>query len=111
MRGKPRIYGARPPPLRRCRACPARSRRNRNMAGAILRAFVGCRCADMASYQTINPFDGRALRTVELLSAAAVEQRLAVAEAAFPRWAGMTLEQRGTLLRKAAAGLRARRDD
>jgi len=65
----------------------------------------------MASYQTINPFDGRALRTVELLSAAAVEQRLAVAEAAFPRWAGMTLEQRGTLLRKAAAGLRARRDD
>ena len=64
----------------------------------------------MASYQTINPFDGRALRTVELMSAVAVEQRLAAAEAAFPAWSGMALEQRGALLRNVAAGLRARRD-
>lgn len=65
----------------------------------------------MASYQTINPFDGRALRTVELMSAVAVEQRLAAAEAAFPAWSGMALEQRGALLRNVAAGLRARRDE
>ncbi len=64
----------------------------------------------MASYQTINPFDGRALRTVELMSAVAVEQRLAAAQAAFPAWSGMALEQRGALLRNVAAGLRARRD-
>ncbi len=65
----------------------------------------------MASYQTITPFDGRALRTVELMSAVAVEQRLAAAEAAFPAWSGMALEQRGALLRNVAAGLRARRDE
>lgn len=65
----------------------------------------------MASYQTINPFDGRAERTVELMSAAAVEQRLAAAESAFPLWSALTLEQRGGLLRKVAAGLRDRRDD
>lgn len=65
----------------------------------------------MASYQTINPFDGRALRTVELMSAVAVEQRLAAAEVAFPAWSGMALEQRGALLRNVAAGLRARRDE
>ncbi len=64
----------------------------------------------MASYQTINPFDGRVERTVELFGAAAIEQRLAAAEAAFPMWSGMTLEQRGSLLRKVAAGLRARSD-
>jgi acyl-CoA reductase-like NAD-dependent aldehyde dehydrogenase len=65
----------------------------------------------MASYQTINPFDGRAERTVEQMSAAAVEQRLAAAESAFPAWSALTLEQRGGLLRKVAAGLRNRRDD
>ena len=65
----------------------------------------------MASYQTINPFDGRALRTVELMSAVAVEQRLAAAEAAFPAWSGMALERRGALLRNVAAGLRARCDE
>ncbi len=65
----------------------------------------------MASYQTLNPFNGRAERTVELMSAAAVEQRLAAAAAAFPAWAGLDLAQRGDHLRRVAAGLRARRDD
>jgi acyl-CoA reductase-like NAD-dependent aldehyde dehydrogenase len=65
----------------------------------------------MASSQTLNPFDGRALRTVEPMSAVAVEQRLAAAQAAFPVWSGLALEQRGVLLRKVAAGLRARRDE
>lgn len=65
----------------------------------------------MASYQTLNPFNGQAVRTVELLSSDAVEKRLAAAEAAFPEWSALTLEQRGDFLRKVAAGLRARRDD
>lgn len=65
----------------------------------------------MASYQTINPFNGRAERTVELMSAAAIEQRLAAAQSAFPAWAGLSLEQRGDYLRKVAAGLRERGDD
>ncbi|MHA4858196.1 aldehyde dehydrogenase family protein, partial [Enterococcus faecium] len=49
----------------------------------------------MTSYQTLNPFDGRVLRTVELMSAVAVEQRLAAAQAAFPAWSGLPLAQRG----------------
>lgn len=65
----------------------------------------------MASYQTVNPFNGRVQRTVELMSAAAVEQRLAAAEAAFPQWSALSLEQRGRFLRGIAAGLRTRRED
>ncbi|MCA7024026.1 MULTISPECIES: NAD-dependent succinate-semialdehyde dehydrogenase [Stenotrophomonas] len=65
----------------------------------------------MASYPTLNPFDGRDLRTVELMSAVAVEQRLAAAQAAFPAWSGLPLEQRGVLLRQVAAALRTRRDE
>lgn len=65
----------------------------------------------MASYQTVNPFNGQTLRTVELLDSDAVEKRLAAAEAAFPAWSALTLEQRGDFLRKVAAGLRARRED
>ncbi len=65
----------------------------------------------MASYQTVNPFNGQTMRTVELAGSDAVEKRLAAAEAAFPAWSALTLEQRGEFLRKVAAGLRARRDD
>lgn len=65
----------------------------------------------MASYQTINPFNGQAVRAVELMTAAAVEQRLAAAESAFPAWSALSLEARGDHLRKVAAGLRDRRDD
>jgi len=65
----------------------------------------------MASYKTINPFNGQAVRTVELMSSAAIEQRLAAAESAFPQWAALSLAQRGDYLRKLAAGFRARKDD
>ena len=65
----------------------------------------------MASYQTINPFNGRVERTVELMNAAAIEQRLAAAESAFPEWSGLSLAQRGHHLRRMAAGLRDRRED
>jgi len=65
----------------------------------------------MAAYQTLNPFTGRALRTVELMGTAATEQRLAAAEAAFPLWSGLVLEHRAALLRKIAEGLRRRRDE
>jgi len=65
----------------------------------------------MASYQTLNPYSGQVVRSVELMDAAAVEQRLAAAEAAFPAWSARSLEERGAVLRKVAAGLRARRDD
>jgi acyl-CoA reductase-like NAD-dependent aldehyde dehydrogenase len=65
----------------------------------------------MASNQTVNPFSGRAEGSVTLMDSVAVEQRLASAEAAFPAWSGLPLDQRGEFLRKVAAGLRARRED
>lgn len=65
----------------------------------------------MASYQTVNPFNGRVQRTVELMSTAAIEQRLAAAEAAFPQWSALSLEQRGRFLHGIASGLRARREE
>ncbi len=65
----------------------------------------------MAAYQILNPFTGRVLRTVELMGTAAIEQRLAAAEAAFPVWSGLALEHRAALLRKVAEGLRGRRDE
>ena len=65
----------------------------------------------MASYQIVDPFTGHAGRTIALMDAAAIERRLAAAEAAFPAWSALALPERGTLLHKVAAGLRARRDD
>ncbi len=65
----------------------------------------------MASYQTVNPFNGRVEDTIELMDAAAIEQRLAAAEAAFPAWAQLTLDERGALLCNIASGLHARRED
>ncbi len=65
----------------------------------------------MASYQTFNPFNGEIVRTVELMDSAAIEQRLAAAEAAFPPWSALSLAQRGDYLRRFAAALRARKDE
>ncbi|MCL7714230.1 NAD-dependent succinate-semialdehyde dehydrogenase [Stenotrophomonas mori] len=65
----------------------------------------------MASYQISNPFTGQAERTVELMHSADIERRLAAAEAAFPAWSEATLAQRGTWLRRVAAGLRARAEE
>ncbi|MBB5883176.1 NAD-dependent succinate-semialdehyde dehydrogenase [Xanthomonas sp. LMG 8992] len=61
-------------------------------------------------YDTVNPANGQVEYSLELMDAAAVEQRLAAATRAFPGWAATPLEQRGALLRKVGAQLREQRD-
>lgn len=53
-----------------------------------------------------NPFTGQVEHPQRLLDAAAIEQRLAAAQAAFAGWAGSGFEQRAVVLRAAARLLR-----
>lgn len=62
-------------------------------------------------YDTVNPATGQVEYSLELMDAAAVEQRLAASAQAFPGWAQTPLEQRGALLRQVGAQLRARREE
>lgn len=62
-------------------------------------------------YDTVNPATGQVEYRLELMDAAAVEQRLAASAHAFPAWAETPLEQRGALLRQVGAQLRARREE
>lgn len=57
-----------------------------------------------------DPWTGE-VRPFPLMPAAAVEARLAAAEAAFPAWSALSIEERAEHLRRIAAALRARRDD
>lgn len=59
--------------------------------------------------ETFDPWTGDAYR-YSMMDAAAVEARLAAAEAAFPGWAATSLDERGALLRRIAAVLRERKD-
>ena len=61
--------------------------------------------------ETINPATGKVEYTLELMGADAIEAILADSEVAFPAWSSRPLQERGALLRKVAAQLRARRDD
>ncbi|KLD79452.1 NAD-dependent succinate-semialdehyde dehydrogenase [Xanthomonas hyacinthi] len=63
------------------------------------------------AYDTVNPATGQVDYSLELMDAAAVEQRLAASAQAFPAWAETPLQQRGALLRQVGAQLRARRED
>ena len=62
-------------------------------------------------YDTVNPATGQVDYSLELMDAAAVEQRLAASAQAFPAWAETPLEQRGALLRQVGVQLRARREE
>ncbi|QNH16483.1 NAD-dependent succinate-semialdehyde dehydrogenase [Xanthomonas sp. SS] len=62
-------------------------------------------------YDTVNPATGQVDYSLELMDAAAVEQRLAASAQAFPAWAETPLQQRGALLRQVGVQLRARREE
>ena len=57
-----------------------------------------------------DPWTGE-VRPFPKMAAAEIEARLAAAEAAFPAWSALSLDERAGHLRKVAAALRARRDD
>lgn len=60
---------------------------------------------------TVNPATGQVEHSQTLMDAAAVEAVLAASQPAFRAWSARPLGERGELLQRVGAGLRARRDD
>ena len=54
------------------------------------------------SYQSVNPNDGKVLKSFEHLSGAQLEQSLATAESCFQTWKHTSYAERATILHKAA---------
>ncbi len=63
------------------------------------------------SIQSVNPATGEVIETLELTSAAQVEQIVAGAHAAFLEWRTQPWSRRSALMHKAAAELRARQSE
>ncbi len=60
------------------------------------------------SYQSVNPYNGKSLKTFEELSGEQLEKSIATAAACFEVWRNTTFENRAVTASKAAAILRAR---
>jgi len=65
----------------------------------------------MSSYQTVNPHTGQSEYSVQLMDAAAIEQRLTAAATAFAQWKTQSIEQRAALLRRVGEALTRRREE
>jgi succinate-semialdehyde dehydrogenase / glutarate-semialdehyde dehydrogenase len=63
------------------------------------------------AYQSINPNDGKLLKTFEHTSDAELDQALTVADGCFLTWRRSSFAQRAVILNKAAALLKANVDD
>jgi succinate-semialdehyde dehydrogenase/glutarate-semialdehyde dehydrogenase len=63
------------------------------------------------SYQSINPNDGKTLKTFDNISPAQLEVSLAGAESCFQSWKKISYKERAVIVSKAAALLRASVDD
>ena len=63
------------------------------------------------SYQSINPNDGKTLKTFEHLSKTQLESSLASAESCFQTWKQTSYQERAAIVKKAAKLLHARVDD
>ena len=63
------------------------------------------------TYQSVNPYDGRILKTFEELTDRQLETALATATACFDTWRHTTFAERAAVATKAAAIMRARVDE
>jgi succinate-semialdehyde dehydrogenase/glutarate-semialdehyde dehydrogenase len=63
------------------------------------------------AYQSINPNDGKVLRTFEQLTSAQLEQSLETAEACFQSWKHTSYAQRAAIVAKAATLMQEHVDD
>ena len=63
------------------------------------------------SYQSINPFDGKILKTFETLSDSQLETKLAAAAACFKTWKYKTYKERAVIVAKAAEMMKAHVDE
>jgi succinate-semialdehyde dehydrogenase / glutarate-semialdehyde dehydrogenase len=63
------------------------------------------------AYQSVNPYNGKILKTFKELTDKQLEKTLMTAEACFETWRHKTYALRATVVRKAAAIMRARVDE
>ncbi len=63
------------------------------------------------SYESINPYDGKTIKTFDNISDAQLKKSLATAESSFQAWKQTSYEDRAVIVNKAAQLLRARIDD
>ena len=63
------------------------------------------------SYQSVNPYDGKTLKTFEELTDEQLETALKTAATCFETWRRTTFAKRATVVAKAAAIMRARTDE
>ena len=63
------------------------------------------------AYQSVNPYDGKLLKTFDELTDKQLETAIATADICFETWRHMTFSERATIAAKAAAIMRARADE
>lgn len=63
------------------------------------------------SYQSVNPYNGKVLKTFEHVSDKQLSSALATAAACFEKWRGTTFAERAAIIAKAATLLHAHVDD
>ncbi|MCC6822207.1 MAG: NAD-dependent succinate-semialdehyde dehydrogenase [Verrucomicrobiota bacterium] len=63
------------------------------------------------AYQSVNPFNGKTLKTFEELTATQLEQAIKKAETCFESWRHMTFAERAIIVTKAATLMRERADE
>jgi len=63
------------------------------------------------AYQSVNPFDGKVVKTFETLTDKQLEEKLAVAARCFQTWRHTTYADRAVIVAKAAAILHAKADE
>jgi len=63
------------------------------------------------AYQSVNPYDGKVLKTFVELTDAQLETAIKTAEKCFTTWRETTFSERATIVAKAAAMMRARADE
>lgn len=60
------------------------------------------------AYQSVNPYDGKLLKTFDELTDKQLETAIAAADTCFETWRHMTFAERAAIATKAAAIMRAR---
>ena len=63
------------------------------------------------TYQSVNPYDGRIVKTFQIMSDVELKAAIAAADACFESWRSTTFAQRATTGSRAAAILRERVDE
>ncbi|MBL9171782.1 MAG: NAD-dependent succinate-semialdehyde dehydrogenase [Verrucomicrobiales bacterium] len=67
--------------------------------------------AKSKAYQSVNPYNGKTLKTFEQLTASQLEKALKTAQTCFESWRQLTFAERSTIVAKAATLMRERADE